>query len=266
MNMLKVKVNNFSRSDSRSREDGVTFSPSQYDAMVERIKAGVTQIGAKNQQVMPAARHATSHWYLPDGVKSAVLWMARKLTQISEWLIRKSEELLAGVFAPVVFFEAAWKWQDVRAKASTVESSINPAALGSRRWEGDAKTNYRSAISLQSPAAGRIKTVAGTTATSLYVCAGAGLIFYAALGLILYQFISTLGAALAALFSGVLSLAGFVAAVGDCGVTAGMIWGAITAAAVCLGAQAQQMGTVRSDATDNGSFPNGHWPKAVNNA
>ncbi|GAA4625807.1 hypothetical protein GCM10023196_031420 [Actinoallomurus vinaceus] len=242
------------------------FNQAQYDAVVEKVRTGIAQIGAKNQQVIPAATHATSHWYLPDGVKSAVLWMAKKLTQLSEWLIRKAGELLAGFLAPVGFMEAGWKWQDVKAKASTIEGAINPDQTASSEWDGSAKDHYRTSIKPQQSAAGRIKTVAGSISTSLYICAGAGLAFYAALGLITYQFLTTLGAALAALFSGVLSLPGFVAAVADCGVTAAAVITAVAGLGAFLSVQAQQMGSLHGEAKDNASFPGGHWPRAVHNA
>ncbi|GAB3983191.1 hypothetical protein GCM10029978_089120 [Actinoallomurus acanthiterrae] len=244
----------------------MAFSQAQYEAVIQRIKTGTAKIGAKNQQVMPAARHAASHWYLPDGVKSTIIWMAEKLTRMSEWIIRKSEELLESVFAPILFFEAGWKWQDVRIKASTVEGSVSPGALGSSKWNGAAKDDYRAAITSQSSAAGRVKTVSSSISTSLYVCALAGLTFYGALGIIIYNFLGALAGAIVALVSGVFSLPGFLAGVADCGVTAAMIFGAVAAASLCLGAQAQQMGSIHGEAMDNASFPGGHWPKATGNS
>lgn len=240
------------------------FSQAQYDAVTSKVKSGVRQAGDKTQQIAPAANKAVSHWYLPEGVKRAIIWMAEKLIELSEWLVKTCEDLLQGVFAPIAFFKVGWDWQDVKGKASNVQGSINPHALGSRSWEGTAQNDYRAAIKLQSPAAGRIKEIADSTALALYACAATGLVFYGALGAIIYQFIATQAAAIAALLSGALSLAGFLASVGDAGISAGLVWTLVGATGLTLGTQASQMGVLHGQASDNTYFPQGgHWPKAT---
>ncbi len=240
------------------------FNQAQYEAVINKVKGGVQQTNGNTQKIAPAASKAVSHWYLPTGVKRIIVWMAKKLIDLSEWLVKTCGDLLQGAFAPIAFFKAGWDWEDVKGKASSVQGSINPDALGSRSWEGTAQTDYRAAIRLQSPAAGRIKEIADSTALALYASAATGLVFYGALGAIVYQYVSTQAAATAALLSGVLSLGGFLASVGDAGVTAGMVWTLVGATTLTLGTQSAQMGILHGQASDNTFFPQGgHWPKAT---
>lgn len=239
------------------------FSQAQHDAAINKTKSGIQQIAGKNQQVMPAASKATSHWYLPDSVKKAVMWVAKKLTEISDWTMKKLGELLEGAAAPGLFFRVGWDWENVKGRASNVQGSVNPDALKSSRWEGMAKDDYLKAIKLQAPAAGRIKDVASSTATSLFVCATAGMVFYATLAFIAYKSIGVLTGALVLLLSGVLSWAALLGALSDAGVNAGLIWGALSLLGACVYAQAQQMGTLHGETVDNTTFPQGHWPKAT---
>ena len=241
----------------------MTFSQAQYEAVTQRVKLGVQKVGAKNQEVIPSANQAVDHWYIPSEVKEAILWMAKKLSELADWLIEKITELLEGVLAPVLFFKVGWDWEDVKGLASGVQGSIGPDALQSRTWEGTAKDDYRASIKLQPLAAGRIKDLSGSTAGALFISAAAGSAFYIAIGIIIYQFFGTLGAAVAALLSGVFSWAGFIAACADSGVTAGMIYGAIALLGACLAAQAQQMGVLHGEAVDQSLFPGGQWPKAT---
>lgn len=239
------------------------FSQAQHEAATSKVKSGIQQIAIKNQQVMPAASKATSHWYLPDSVKKAIMWAAKKLTEISDWTMKKLGELLEGAAAPPLFFKVAYDWESVKGKASNVQGTVNPSALKSSRWDGMAKEDYLKAITLQAPAAGRIKDIANSTATSLYVCAGAGMVFYAGLAFLAFKSVGILGAALVALLTGVFSWAGLLGALSDAGVNSVAIWGSVTALLACIGSQASSMGTLHGDTVDKSSFPQGHWPKAT---
>ena len=239
------------------------FSQAQHDAATNKVKSGIQQIAVKNQLVMPAASKATSHWYLPDGVKKAIMWAAKKLTEISEWTMKKLGELLEGMAAPGLFYRVGWDWENVKGKASGIQGSVNPDALKSSRWEGMAKDDYLKAIKLQAPAAGRIKDIANSTANSLFLCATAGMMFYASLAFIAFKSIGVLEIATVALLSGVFSWAGLLAALSDAGVNAGLIWGAVTLLTACLLAQTHQMGALHGETVDNTTFPQGHWPKAT---
>jgi len=104
----------------------------------------------------------------------------------------------------------------------------------------------------------------GATAIGLTVCAAAGLAFYVALGVIVFQLIASLVAAIAAVGSIIFSWAGLAMVVGDAGITTGMIIAAVTALAALLGVQAQQMVALHGTAVDDTAFPGGHWPVAAN--
>lgn len=239
------------------------FNQAQHDAAVNKVKSGIQQIANKNQQVMPAASKATNHWYLPESVKKAIIWAAKKLTEISDWTMKKLGELLEGAAAPGLFFRVGWDWKSVKGKASNVQGSVNPDALKSSRWEGMAKDDYLKAIKLQAPAAGRIKDISSSTANSLFICATAGMAFYATLAFLAYKSFGILGAAIVALLSGVFSWAGLLGALSDAGVNAGAIWAAVGLLGACVYAQASQMGTLHGETVDNTTFPQGHWPKAT---
>lgn len=239
------------------------FNQAQHDAATSKVKSGIQQIAIKNQQVMPAASKAASHWYLPDSVKKAIMWAAKKLTEISDWTMKKLGELLEGAAAPGLFFRVGWDWESLKGKASNVQGSVNPDALKSSRWEGMAKDDYLEAIKLQAPAAGRIKDIASSTATSLFACATAGMLFYASLAFIAYKSIWVLAGAIVALLSGVFSWAAFLGALSDAGVNAGLIWAALGVLGACIYVQVQQMGTLHGETVDNTTFPQGYWPKAT---
>lgn len=240
------------------------FSITQYEAAINKIDVGLNKLGEKLEELPPSIQKAQSHWYLPGWLKSFFAWQGRELLKLGKWLLNKSIELLKGAAAPILFYKYSYDWEGIHGKATDVQGSVKPSVLAiPRTWEGSADSDYVKAIVPQPDAAGRVAALSDKVSMSLALCASAGLAFYIALGVIIYQFIETIAAAIAALCSGIFSWAGFAAGAADSGVTAGMIWAAISALGVVMGAQAQQMASIKGDASDNNAFPGGHWPKAT---
>lgn len=237
------------------------FSQTEYDAVVAKINSGMNDIKDKVRQIVPAAEAGVDHWYVPGVVAGVVLGLADEAVQIATTLLDKLTELLEGVAAPVLFFFDAYGWSDVKGLASDVAGELDPMAMpSSRHWSGDAQQAYAKIIPDQAAAATRIGAVADSTATSLNVCAVAGLAFYVAIGAIVAQFVAALVGVIAALGSVAFSWAGVALAVGDTSISAGLIIAAVTALIGVLTAQAEQMVTLHGQVVDNSRFPGGKWP------
>jgi uncharacterized protein YukE len=128
-------------------------------------------------------------WYIPPPVKDAVKWLVEKIIHIAESVIHTIEQLLEGVAMPFYLFDYSWNWEDIKGTATGVASEITPEHVTVKGWEGQAAAAYSSAIQPQSQAAAQLGAIASSTATSLLACAAAGLAFYVALGIIVFQLI-----------------------------------------------------------------------------
>lgn len=243
----------------------MAFSTAQYEAVTNKVSSGVQTASGKLPELTAATNSLLGEWYIPGFVKDAVKWLVEELIHTAESVLNKIVELLKGAVAPIYMFDYAWQWEDIKGTASGVASELTPQVVGiSQDWKGQAATAYASAIQTQSPAAAQIGSISDKTATGLTVCAAGGLAFYIALGVIVFQLIASLVAAIAAVGSIIFSWAGLAMVVGDAGITTGMIIAAVTALTALLGIQAQQMVALHGTAIDDTSFPGGHWPVAAN--
>lgn len=239
----------------------MTFSEAQFQAAVDKINSGMSDLSGKIGQVMPTAQAAVNQWFVPDVVAETVLWLAEKAVALAKSIWDKIVAVMKGVAAPVLFFKYAFDWQDVRGLATDVAGSLKPEALtGTHRWSGSAADAYRKQVPPQSNAAARIGAVADKTSVALGICAAAGLAFYIAIGVILVKFVIAMVGVVAALGSVAFSWAGVLLAIEEAGVNTGLIIAAVSALTAALGAQAQQLIALHGEARDNGVFPNGAWP------
>jgi hypothetical protein len=240
------------------------FNEEQYRAAVEKIEKGLTDLDGKIQQIPGVANAAVSNFLMPDFVRDAVIWLAEKTVAILSSVVKKIVELLKGAVAPIYMFKYAWEWQDIRGVATGVVGDLRPEALSvGRHWKGPANDAYTKAIKPQSDAATKVGTISERTATSLTVCAAAGLAFYVAIGVIVVKFIAAAVAVIAALGSVVFSWAGLALVVEEAGVNTGLIIAAVAALTALLGAQASQMAVLHGESIDNSVFPSGKWPKST---
>lgn len=240
------------------------FSETQLQEAVRQINDGLSDLSRKIAEVPVAARAATDHWYIPGPVADVINWLAQEITDLAGSVLNKIREVMVGVAAPVLFFQYAFDWQDIRGIANGVTGELKPDVLvADGRWTGPAAATYAKIIAPQGNAANKLATISDKTATALGICAGVGLTFYLAIAVILAKFIVAMGAALAAFGTAVLSWAGAALVVEEAGVNSGLIWGAIGALTAALGTQAQQMISLHGEAVDDSTFPGGHWPDPV---
>ncbi|MGH3869105.1 MAG: hypothetical protein ACRDQ4_23925 [Pseudonocardiaceae bacterium] len=239
----------------------MAFSEAQFQAVVDEMNSGLSDLSDKIGQIRPIAESAVDHWYVPDFVADAVLWLADKAISLAKTIWDKIVELLKGVAAPVYFFKYALDWEDIRGLASGVSGELNPAVLpAGKRWKGTAADAYSKIIPLQGNAATHIGTIADKTAVALGICAAAGVAFYVTLGIILVKILVAMGGVIASIVSVVLSWVGVTLAVEEVAVDATMLTVAVTALTAVLTAQAGVMVALHGEAGDISAFPGGHWP------
>lgn len=240
------------------------FSEAQFQTTLTAIEKGIGDLSAKIAEVPEAANRALSNTSLPRDVQDAIVWTARKITELATAVMQKIKELLVGAAAPIAFFNSAHGWQDVRGVASGVAGQLKPTAMpAAASWTGSAAAAYTKVISPQGDAANKIGSISDKTAVALTTCAVAGLTFYVALGVILVKFTAAMIAAIAAFGTGVFSPAGAALIIEEAAVNTGMIVAAVSTLTAVLGAQAAGMVTLHGEAVDNGAFPGGHWPNPI---
>ena len=238
-----------------------TFSPAQYESVVNDLVSGGNTLSGKIQELPLAANKTLSNPWVPGWIKTSVKWLVEKACAVGSWVLDKIVELLKGAVAPVRMFFDAWKWTEIREMTTGVAGVLKDTNLSvDDAWKGTAKDAYVKQMKTHADAAGRCGTVADKAAVSLTVCALAGLAFYVALGVIIVKCIASFVAAIAAVGTGVFSAVGAFVVITDAGITAAMITAAVTALVACLAAQAGQMVVMHGEATDGNLFPGGKWP------
>jgi uncharacterized protein YukE len=243
----------------------MTVSAAQYEAAAHKLRSGVDKVPGKLNDFVASTNSTLSKWYIPGFVKDAVKWLAEKLIHLAEDVWNKIVELMKGIAAPGYMIDYAWNWESVNGTATGVASELSPEVVGiSQDWQGQAATAYANAITPQSGAAAQIGSIADKTATCLTICAAAGVAFYVALGIIIFQLLASLVAAIIAEGTIVFSWAGLFVVVTDAGISTGLIIAAVTTLSALLAAQASQMVSLHGLAAGQTSFPGGHWPKATN--
>ncbi|WP_035845898.1 hypothetical protein [Kitasatospora azatica] len=245
----------------------MAFTMAQYQATLDQLSAKMGSISDHLQTVPAKAQSAADHWWIPDPIAEAIIWFGKQIIEMGTQILNTLKDLVEGAAAPIYMFIHGYEWESIRGQASGVAGEIQPNVLGSTgEWQGPAATAYTKQLAPQATAATSIATIADKTSTSLYLCAGAGLIFYLALAAVAAKFFLVVMASIAALASGVFSWAGFLALLEELGVNTTVILTAVGALSALLTAQATQMGTLHGLAVDKAAFPGGHWPVAVNPA
>jgi hypothetical protein len=117
----------------------MAFSAVQYEAVVDKLTSGLSELSGKLQEVAPTANAAANRWYIPQGVADDIIWLGKKILELGSWILNKIIELLKGAAAPVIMFSTAWDWQDIRGLATDVSGQLKPEALSAgRSWHGSA--------------------------------------------------------------------------------------------------------------------------------
>lgn len=241
------------------------FNTATFQATIESLQTGLSDLSGHLARVGPAVRSATSIPLMPDWVKDGLVWCGEKLLEIGQAVLDKIGELLLGAAAPVAFFFRASDWhENVGGPASGVAASVNPNALrATRDWSGDAATSYSRSVAGQTTAAAAIQGVSSSMATSMVTCAVAGLAFYVAIGVILVKLIVATIAAIAALGSVVFSWAGVGIIIEEAAVNTGLIVAAVTTLVAVLGAQGNAIVQIKGAVSSGAAFPGGAWPEGA---
>ena len=240
------------------------FDPADLERAVETVRARLAEVPAHVARVRGATAMAVGMPLLPDPVVTAIVETVEHVVSSAIRIAATVEELLEGVAAPVTMFSYARGWVDIKSMATGVQGTLRVDQLSAKaHWKGVAADRYATAIATQSGAAGRVAAVAGNAAIALSTCAGAALLFYVALGVIIVQLLAGLIAAAAAVLSEVFSWAGLLAALADIEITAAQLVALVTSLTTLLGAQALWMINLRGELLDHSQFPGGRWPSAV---
>ncbi len=238
--------------------------PADLERAVEAVRARLAEVPAHLARLRVAVATAVGRPLLPQPVVTAIVETAERIARSATQTAATLEEALEGVAAPVALFSYAGSWIDVKGRATDVQGRLRVDQLPAKaHWKGAAADRYTAAVATQSAAAGRVAVVAGTAATALSTCAGAALLFYVALGVIIVQLIVGLVAAVAALLSEVFSWAGLLGALAEIEITGGQLVALVTTLTTLLGAQALWMINLRGELVDHSQFPGGRWPAAV---
>lgn len=240
----------------------MTFSEAQMTAVIDEINEGIGEMNEKLASVPGVVNNTVSNPLVLKPIADGIIWCAEKFIEIATGILEDIVELLEGAVAPIAFFFRSINWLDnVKAPASDVEGAVSTQALRAPLdWTGEGASRYTSAVDGQGPAAGQISSIGNTVAIQLGISAAAGLAFYVALGVILVKLILASIAAIAALGSAVFSWAGVLLIVEEAAVNTGLIIAAVSTLTAVLGASANAMVQIKSDASSGAAFPGGAWP------
>ncbi|MEU4898631.1 hypothetical protein AB0B12_40160 [Streptomyces sp. NPDC044780] len=241
----------------------MAFSQTQFETLIEKIEDGLDKLVKDLTTFGKNINGAVDHWYVPAAVAKAVVAAANKLIEWVNGILTKIGHFLEGVVAPVMLFIDAnsWKGKGIHGDATTASSSTQKFNLQApKQWKGEGADAYTNAVFPQSAAAGQVASNANSIADILLTAAIAGVAFYGAIAAFLIQFIPAMAGALAASTTVVGAIPAAIVAMGE-GVAGWLvIAGAVTTLLGVLGDQAKAMADLKSNANDNSSFPNGHWP------
>jgi hypothetical protein len=240
----------------------VAFSPAQYQAVIDQINSGLTTFEGNLARIRPAARLASSHWWIDPVSRETITWIADQTVEIGTEILDWIKDLLKGAVARIYLFIDGMNWLDVKGDAAGVATDISAQkiVLGASGWSGDAADAYIAAAGRQAEAASRLASIASTTSTTVLGVAGAGLLFYLALAAVLVKLIAASAAAIAAFGSAVFSWAGAAIVLEEAGTDTTAIWTAVGVITTFVSGQVAAMAAARSETVDPSSFPGGRWP------
>ena len=238
-------------------------SEEDFERIIQKIKDGIDWVENKLREFPPWVERNLDHWWIPGFVKSGVRWCMDRVIDLANWILDRVKDAIVGFVAPFRLIVHVSDWSRVSVLASEVQGALNPAAKAlNYSWSGMAAERYSEACQPQADAAGAIKKAADDTRAALGLVIGAGLAFYIAVGVIIVQWIGTMGASTAAVASVVAAPAGAAAAAADSGISAAAITAAVVALTAVVAAQANAFGAITA-AMDQSKFGPGDWPDSV---
>ncbi|AEV86666.1 hypothetical protein ACWT_5649 [Actinoplanes sp. SE50] len=239
------------------------FSVAQFEAVIAEINQGKQTYDAKIAQVIPAADHLASQWWVADVIAEAIHYLAKETVDLATEIGNFILDLLKGCGAPIFMFRDSWTWTDIKSGFSAVSTQLTTQNLvvDDSKWAGDAKDAYLTVAEAQSAAAGRLSSIAGNTSNSLLECAIAGSAFYLTVAAVLAKLIVAAAASVAAFSSAIFSEIGAMIFLEEGGVNITALATAAGLLSGFLGDQARVMISLHSDSSDPANFPGGMWPR-----
>ncbi|MFF7653396.1 hypothetical protein ACFZCY_26825 [Streptomyces sp. NPDC007983] len=243
------------------------FSKTAFEELIEKIERNIRKLGEHNADFAKKGESAANKWYIPGPLARVIIAAVNKLVKFINWVTKKLTDLFKGSFAPLTLHLDSLVWQDetVRGKASSASSNtMKVNLLAPRKWEGDGADSYVGAIWGQSAAAGRVSTSAVSISDTLSSVANAGILFYAAMGAFLVQFIFAVIAAAGTAATGIGIPIAVVTAMGEGAAGWLVVGGALAALAKILSEASKALGDLKGDSVDDTGFPeDGHWPSGT---
>lgn len=137
----------------------MAFNPEQFQAIIDKLNAGLETISKFVTDIGPKVESAVNHWFIPDGVAQACVWIINKVIKAVNWVIAKLVDIMMGAYAPAIVFynSVTWQGEEIRGKASGVASSTQKFNLTAPKyWEGEGATAYTNAVFPQSAASAQV--------------------------------------------------------------------------------------------------------------
>jgi hypothetical protein len=243
------------------------FNVNEFQKTLDRIGTEIEDLShSKLPELVSITNIFLGKWYIPGFIKDAVKFSVDELVRLTQDALNTFNEILEGATVPIFLAEFAYHWEQVKGPAGSVAAEVTTEDMMPFGWQGTAATAYTDAIAPQSAAAGQLVTISDKTAISLITCAGAGLVFYGAILIVLIQLGTTTTAATAAVATGVAAPEGAAAAAASAGLSAAQIGTLIGTLSVIVGGEALQLTTLHGVASDDTAYPGGHWPRAATNS
>jgi hypothetical protein len=244
---------------------GIAFSPSQFEAAVEKILESGEKVAELVRRVPELLdRLSNPLLILVRGYLEKIVELFQKaLDKIMSFL----EDLGKGIMMPYTFWQVGQRWKnEVATPMSLVTAAVSPDSRPISRgahWSGDAADSYATKTGSQSSAAQAVTDKGNEMGTAAYVLAGVGLTTYLAIvtGFVMFvveQATATVGDA------AVVTIPVSVPAHAISGAKmVGIIVGVVTAIAATVVAVGSSMSTIADQGQASGVFGGNTWPSGT---
>lgn len=240
-------------------------SAAEWQAMGDKLAKAPGQASSAVNGIYDLVNDILSQWWCPGWVADWVRPVLENLWNLAKKIIEKIEEVLVGFAFPIVGFFVANDWNDlVKNPVSKTQGLVSDNNLKvDDEWKGPAAEAYHGAVKAQTDAMGEVDDIVGDLQVRLWVVCGAMAAFYAAVAVVVFQWIAVMIAASAADATGIGAILGIPVQVGDTAVSASSIGALVAALVALLAAEAESFTTLNGRVANSSKFPGGHWPEAV---
>jgi hypothetical protein len=231
------------------------FSTASYDAVINKIEAGIPKIISDTNSFISAEEH---DWGWIPFIGGAIRDGLNKLKGLIQEVLQKLGDYLKPALVPPMMWHAGNVWTTVGSQAGNVSSTIaGQIQAKGNEWQGIAGGKYNNGVPAQQNAANTVSSLAGQVQSACTQISIAGYSFYIAVGIALAGIIGGLVIALATVETGIGAIIGLCVAVaaalaGFAGAVAALYFGVDSA-----------VRNLQGLVGGNGAFPGGNWPLAT---